>query len=243
MFSELLGLNYKGVQRLESRYKMIVEPFLDEISGKSVLDLACHDGRWSLLFAVSGARRVVGVEGRPDVLEKFKDFPGAEHTDKIELRCNDIFAELESEVANGADYDVVAILGVFYHIVDHFKLLNLVRSLNPKLIIIDSQFAHDATLKQTSRPIIVLSMETTQHDLCPIPGPDGREAVAIGIPSFSAMELMARSIDHSIEWVDPNILPTDQRAGVDKYFKTAVRAKYVENPISFKRATCALRPK
>ena len=177
------------------------------------------------------------------MLERFNEFPKGDHTDKIELRCNDIFAELESEVAKGAQYDVVAIFGIFYHIAEHFRLLNLVRALNPTLMIIDSEFVHESEFMERPRPIIALNMEATENDLCPIPGETSQDFVAIGTPSFSAMEFMANAIEHSIEWVDWSVLPPDQRQGVRNYFGITERKRFITDPISIKRATCALRPK
>ncbi|MDP5216705.1 class I SAM-dependent methyltransferase [Ruegeria sp. 2205SS24-7] len=228
--------NKKGMNRLEQRYRHIVEPFKSDIAGGRVLDLACHDGRWSYALSFAGAKKVVGVEGRADVLDLFKAYPKSEITDRIELRCNDLFAELESEVKAGEKYDVVAIYGVFYHVVDHFRLLDLVRSLGPKLIIIDSEFV------QRSRPMICLNKENTSHDLNAIAGKFGERFAATGTPTFSAMNLMAKSIGCSIEWVDWNDLAKDQRAGVKDYYEGVNRQKKSKMPFMVKRATCALRP-
>ncbi|WP_372570374.1 class I SAM-dependent methyltransferase [Ruegeria jejuensis] len=235
----LAGFDYDKpnvMNRLEQRYRHIVEPFKGDIEGGRVLDLACHDGRWSYALAHAGAKSVVGVEGRSDVLERFKTYRQCEVTERIELRCNDLFAELESEVEAGEKYDVVAIFGVFYHLVDHFRLLDLARSLGPKLIIVDSNFASRA------HPVILLSQEGTKSDLNAIPGKYGQDAAVTGTPSFSAMELMAKSINHSIEWIDWGNLAEDQRGGLKDYFQPVNRKKMLDDPFWVKRATCALRP-
>lgn len=227
----------RSINRLEQRYRHIVEPFKGEISGSRVLDLACHDGRWSYALAHAGAKSVVGVEGRADVLEMFKTYRQSEVTERIELRCNDIFAELESENRAGEAYDVVAIFGIFYHIVDHFRLLDLVRSLGPKLVIIDSEFVNRPA------PIVFLNLERTDAELNAIPGKFGEQIAAAGTPSFSAMELMAKSMNYEIEWVDWSALPESDRDGVGDYFAPVSRKKEGEHPLFVKRATCALRPK
>jgi hypothetical protein len=50
--------------RLSYRYKAIIERNQALFAGARVLDLASHDGRWSLAALDSGAASVTGIEGR-----------------------------------------------------------------------------------------------------------------------------------------------------------------------------------
>lgn len=54
--------NDTSVHRLNQRHKLIVDPFREQIVSARVLDVACHDGRWSYVLAAAGAAEVVGVE-------------------------------------------------------------------------------------------------------------------------------------------------------------------------------------
>ena len=55
--------------RLNLRYEAIIAENLDILDGARVLDIASHDGRWSLAALASGAKSVVGIEGRPELVE------------------------------------------------------------------------------------------------------------------------------------------------------------------------------
>jgi 2-polyprenyl-3-methyl-5-hydroxy-6-metoxy-1,4-benzoquinol methylase len=118
----------------------LIAPFAPEISGSRVLDLASHDGRWSYAFAGAGAASVVGIEGRQEMVDMFDDFPDEALKSKVELRVWNIYDGLEAATANGETYDVVAVFGILYHLMDHFRLFLLIRKLKPKLIIVDSEF-------------------------------------------------------------------------------------------------------
>ena len=58
------------VTRMNRRHARIVAPFKEDLIGAQVLDLAAHDGRWSYALA-EHAERVVGVEARPDLIDRF----------------------------------------------------------------------------------------------------------------------------------------------------------------------------
>lgn len=47
--------NATTIYRLNQRHKLIIDPFLPQIEGARVLDIAAHDGRWSYALAAAGA--------------------------------------------------------------------------------------------------------------------------------------------------------------------------------------------
>jgi len=55
-------------ERLEYRYRALIERNGELIRGKRVLDLGSHDGRWMLAALDAGARHVVGIEGRQQLI-------------------------------------------------------------------------------------------------------------------------------------------------------------------------------
>lgn len=216
-----------SVARLNERHRKIVKPLEPQIAGARVLDLAAHDGRWSFAFAAAGAAEVVGIEGRQDLIDRFADFPRPRLRERVTLRCGDIFDGMEQAIAAGERFDVVAVLGILYHVMDHFRLFRLIRALGPRLVIVDSEFA------LRPGPVIVLGRERTDKALNAIPQIEGQERALIGIPSFPAMEAIADALDYSCDWVDWSDLPEARRAPVGDYFRPEVK----------RRATCLLRPK
>lgn len=214
------------IRRLNSRYRFIIEPFLSYISDSTILDLGSHDGRWPYAFSRAGAKRVIGIEARAELIAQFERFPNDAAKDRVELRQGDIFESLTLLRHDKACFDVVAILGIFYHITDHYGLLDLVRSLSPKLVIIDGAF-HLA-----SWPCVQIDFERADHFFNATSRFQGHRMVAVGIPSKVALERMAETLGYNTRWLDWQILPKVDRVGVDDY--------YFEGPQ--RRCTCSLSP-
>lgn len=213
-------------RRLNKRHKMLIEPFRAEIEGARVLDLGAHDGRWSYAFAGAGAASVVGVEARGQLIEGFRHFPDPDLRARVSLIEGDIFAALEHMAGEGWTFDVVAVFGIFYHVMDHFRLLRLIRACQPALILIDGEFM------LARSPIIRLIREKTSNPVNAAPQIEGQERAIKGVPSFAAMEAMADALDYSLTWGDATIFEAD-RDGVADYFRDQ----------KYRRALCALRPR
>ena len=192
-----------ALNRLNMRHRFIVQPF--------EADLAGHDGWWSYALSAAGARVVVGVEARQDLIDQFAGYPRNEVSSKVTLKQGDVFEALPAFAAAGETFDVVAIFGLYYHIMDHYGLLKLVHALSPKLIIIDSDFLN------RPQPLIRL-LESTDKFLNSIAHVAGQDAAPVGAPSRSAMDLMANSLGYSTEWANWDALPRAQRGGLKEYF-------------------------
>ncbi|CAN0026981.1 unnamed protein product, partial [Chrysoparadoxa australica] len=219
----------KQSRRLNRRYEAIVAPFVDDIRGASVLDLASHDGRWAYALSQAGAASVLGIEGRQALIDQFAAYPNDDVKSRVTLRQGDIFDAIIELVADRATFDVIAAYGIFYHISEQYLLLSLIRRLNPKLVIIDSEFVRDQ-----QGPILRFSREKTDDPLNTIDrGAGNVELVAVPTPYL--LELMADTQGFTPHWVDWNTLPADSRDGVQDYYRTGKARK--------RRDTVALRPK
>jgi len=166
------------------------------------------------------------VEARAEAIARFAAFPDPGLRARVQLRHADLFAELQAMTERGERFDVVALFGIFYHVMDHFRLLALIRSLGPRLVIVDSEFL------QRPGAVIGLVRERTDKPLNAAAQLPGQGRAVIGIPSFPAMEMMADALGWSCDWVDWGALREADRAGVEDYFR----------PRGKRRATCALRP-
>jgi hypothetical protein len=217
----------KSVRRLNMRHRMIIGPLADEIAGEAVLDLAAHDGRWAHAFAAAGARDVLGIEGRQELIDRYAHYPASAVKDRVSLRAGDIFDGVDAEIAQGNQYGVIGVLGIFYHIMDHFRLLKQLRKLGPKMVIVDSDFALAAGA------VIVLAKERVDKPLHAIAQIEGQETTVIGIPSFKAMEVMAEVLDYDCTWLNWNRVPLDKRGPLGDYYRTDLKC----------RGTCILRPR
>jgi len=123
--------------RLNNRYKALIERHSDVLEGASVLDLASHDGRWSFAAAKSGAARVVGLEGQQvlvDDAEKSFDFYGIAQS-RYRFVCGDLFQTIKD--LQPGSFDVVMCFGFFHMHNRHHEMLREVQRLSPKYLIMD----------------------------------------------------------------------------------------------------------
>lgn len=207
-FLSELGYGATKISRLELRHRFLVDAVAREIRGAKVLDLGCHDGRWTYAYARAGARHVVGVEGRPELLDRFGRSPHVEGA-KIELRPTDLFRAFDDMKLTGERFDVVACLGVLYHVADHFRLLSSICSLNPRLVIVDSLFdlSHD--------PVTRYFVETTDNEVHAVAD---RPTTVVGRPSRAALTIMARNFGYGTSWAEWDLIPTSERIGIAEYY-------------------------
>lgn len=217
-----------GAHRLNRRYDAIVAPFKADIAGARVLDLASHDGRWPYALAHVGAREVVGIEARQDLIDRFDAFPDDAAKAKVSLRNGDIFAEMEAMVQAKESFDVVAIFGIFYHITEHYLLILLAQALRPRLIIIDSEF-----IVASDGPIVRFMREETDNPLNTVPRAEGRRVELVATPSMRLVEVFGEVTGHTAEWVDWSVLPEAERVGLGDYFREGTQRR---------RGTVVLRP-
>lgn len=220
------GYSGNDVARMNRRYEYLVDPFRDDIRNARVLDLAAHDGRWSYAMAFAGAETVLAVEARPELAAKFAMFPDPALRNRVRFRTNDIFDELRNLDTAGERFDVVALFGILYHVMDHFLLLRNVVRLHPSLILIDSEFI------STGNSMIQLVRERTDNALNAIPQHEDSAIAIVGIPSMGAMERMAEVLGYGCQWLDWDALPPERRRGVPDYFRDKPK----------RRRSCALRP-
>lgn len=213
-------------RRLNKRHRMVVEPYLKELRDARMLDLGAHDGRWSYAFAAAGAASVVGIEARGQLIEQFAAFPDDDAKARVHLVEGDIFAALEHFAAENWRFDVIAVLGLYYHIMDHFRLLQLIRAATPRLVLIDGEFM------LARSPMIQLVREKTGKPMNAAPQFLGQKRAVKGVPTFAAMEVMADALDYDLVWGDASLFANDT-AGVKDYFRKD----------RFRRAVCALRPR
>jgi SAM-dependent methyltransferase len=214
------------VRRLTKRHALVVAPFVDDLRGARVLDLGAHDGRWCHAFAAAGAREVVGVEPRAALIRGFARFPESEARARVRLMEGEAVPALEAMGEAGERFDVVAVLGLFYHLMEHFRLLWLIRQLGPRLVIVDSDFS------LAKAPVIELVRERTDKPLNAVAQIGGQVRAIKGIPSIAAMEAMADALGYRVTWVDPAPLAADPD-GVRDYFRAR----------KMRRAVCALTPR
>jgi 2-polyprenyl-3-methyl-5-hydroxy-6-metoxy-1,4-benzoquinol methylase len=184
--------------RINKRYRALIEPNGEIIRGKSILDIASHDGRWSFAACKSGARYVLGIEARDHLiknsLENMRAYGVPEG--QVEFIMGDVFTRLD-ELEPGR-FDTIFCLGFFYHTMHHMLLLNKIARLRPKHLVLDTCIDVDPD------SIVVLQSEKVAHESAgAVPDSGDPERLLVGCPTRSALELMLASAGfRSIRYFD-----------------------------------------
>ena len=95
----------------------------EDLSGKTVLDLGCNAGFFSIEMARRGASRVLGVDYDARYLEQARLAIEVAGVNSIELRQLSVY----DVAALGEPFDVVLFMGVLYHLRHPLLALDLVR--------------------------------------------------------------------------------------------------------------------
>lgn len=211
-----LGYNAAGLNRMNARFRVFMEPLQKEIAGCRVLDLASHDGRWSYAVLKLGASHVTGIEGRRDLIDKGRHlFARAEFNERFEFIAGDIFEVMPELRKQGRSFDAVLCLGVFYHVMDHFRLIRLIRDFSPRLVILDSALIDD------EKPYISLETERTDHFLNTIARSDYETKSVVGVVSKGGLKMMCSTLGFNVEFLNWNPLDFPNHAGLNDYFGEA----------------------
>ena len=175
---------------LNARFHALIENNREIIENATILDLANHDGRWSLAALKNGAKKVYGIEGKKELVEKglenMKKYEIPE--DKYNFVVGDIFEEIKKIPSR--EIDVVFCFGIFYHVSNHMELLKEIKKLQPKYLILDTE------INKSKSPVVRFRKE-------PYYTPDSTisfEKFIAGRPSQSALNMMLGALDFKITY-------------------------------------------
>ena len=216
----LFGRDEWNCGRINERYKRIIQANLKYIKGKKVIDLGSHNGLWSWAALQSGAAYVLGVEGRQKVinsgLSEFSQFEAS----RYDFICDDVFDALSHiQKYKIPSFDTVFCLGIYYHVMDHYRLMQLMASLSPEVIIIDTGLISSDDLT------ITLGYDDTDEIANAIPKSSGKKDALVGFPSVGALKVIAESCGYDaeiIEWKKGEVRQIDN---VKDYFNPGEKVK------------------
>jgi len=198
---EFESANAQTLARLQERHRRIIDANADAFSDKTVLDLACNNGRWSYAALEAGAKKVVGVEGRADkVTEARSIFERLAKSSNYEFHVGDMYDWLHDNKSQ--HFDTVMCLGVFYHIMDHHRLLSSIARLQPQTIIVDSGF-----VRSFRNSVHVQTEDPNQHKNA-LPKYKDQAAEFAGFVSLGLMIQMSWNLGYNcrpVVWDPENI--------------------------------------
>jgi 2-polyprenyl-3-methyl-5-hydroxy-6-metoxy-1,4-benzoquinol methylase len=182
---------------LNGRFKAIIESNLDIIKNSSILDIACHDGRWSFAALKNGAKSVIGIEARQHLVdnanENMQTYGIPQNS--FQFIKNDIHQEIKKLEPN--QFDIVFCLDFLYHTIDHWFLLSQIKRLNPKFIVIDTR------IDLSDERIIKLHMDYSEKEAHAATNDLHKTKILVGTPSRSSLEMMLTCLGFdNIEYFD-----------------------------------------
>jgi SAM-dependent methyltransferase len=183
--------------RLNARWRAIIGWNKDIFPGRRVVDLGCHDGRWSFAALKAGASHVLGIEARTHLAHKASE--NLSHYG-ISASCCEIVTGDAIETLRGlatGDVDVVMCLGFFYHTMEHMRLLLEARRVGAGHLVIDTSISPSAD------PIIALRFEATEDTRNSVDyGHTGNSKALVGNPSKSGLIAMLEYAGYQADFFD-----------------------------------------
>jgi hypothetical protein len=172
--------------RLDLRYEAIFGDNADALVGARVLDIASHDGRWSLAAIRSGATHVTGIEARDDLVahavanfERYDVDPTA-----YRFVTGDVLDVLGRE---NLDVDVALCLGFLYHSLRYNELFSRIRDTGARTLIVDTLI----WAEQDEPGLRLFSEPTERQGNAVADAFSFADEVLVGRPSYSGLLLMA----------------------------------------------------
>ena len=127
-------------QRRAYFFEAAVERLGGSLEGRTVLDLGCNAGFWSLQAIEAGCEHVTGIDGRAMHVEQARLVFEARrvHRRRYEFRVGDVYAD---ELSREGPFDVVLCLGLLYHVADPVGLFERLGRWTRELLIVDTTLA------------------------------------------------------------------------------------------------------
>jgi hypothetical protein len=187
--------------RLNARYEALIERHLDFIAGKTILDIGSHDGRWGFAALQAGAKHVIGIEPRAELVENaIATFGGyGIQSGRFAFVVGDALAKLRD---NAIRVDTVFLFGILYHVYYHIDLIAALAGTGTEAIIVDTQLAPDGPEGPYANAVSFWAEETQPISQGALEAYPGAGRALVGIPSRAAVRLFFRVFGFAITEVD-----------------------------------------
>jgi Methyltransferase domain len=181
--------------RLNLRYEAIFGENRDIFAGARVLDLASHDGRWSLAALEAGARSVTGIEARPELVKAAAENLGeyGYGQDRVRFVAGDVHEVLSTQ---DLEADVVLCLGFLYHTLRYNELLGGIRRINARYLIIDTFSPH---MMGPVPNVNVLTEDADEEGKAAADSYTHGLSVLVGRPNLAAIRVMLEAYGYRVE--------------------------------------------
>lgn len=198
--------------RLNMRHEALITANADLLRGARVLDIASHDGRWTMAALEAGAAHVTGIEARPELVTHARqtlDSYGVSAA-SYDFITGEVFEVL---AAPDLEVDVVQCFGFLYHTLRYPDLLSGLSQIRAPWLLLDTK------VFPSKQRVIRLGVDDASRE-----GQAAEDAhtaggrTLVGSPSQGALRMMLRTYGYdresTFDWSDL----------VERYGEEAVRA-------------------
>jgi 16S rRNA G966 N2-methylase RsmD len=183
--------------RLNSRYLALIDNNKEIIENASILDLGSHDGRWSFAALKNGAKNILGIEVRKNLIENAKKNMELYNVsqEKYSFIFGDVLKEIKKIRPN--QFDLIFCFGFFYHIMNHMDLLSEIKRINPKYLVLDT------SVVPSEEPIVkIIEEDSTNESMGIDQNMPNEKMVLVGMPSKKTVEIMLKKLGFQITYFD-----------------------------------------
>lgn len=121
----------------------LIEPYVpQDLSGKTVLDVGCSSGYFSIKFKQRGAKRVIALDVVDSAIEEAHMLSDIFQT-PIDIVQQDLYTFLHE---NELNFDYVIFLGLFYHLRDPIFALDHLKQITRERLYFQTLVRNDARL-------------------------------------------------------------------------------------------------
>lgn len=179
--------------RLNLRHEAIFTANAGLLAGARVLDVASHDGRWSMAALEAGAASVTGIEARPELVANARATLAS--YDVEETRCRFVEGDVfEVLAADRLEVDVVLCLGFLYHTLRHTELFTRFRETGARHLVVDTE------LHRSAEAVVRLADEQVDREGNAVADAyTYGDTVLTGRPTLAALGLLARTQGYEVE--------------------------------------------
>lgn len=172
------------------KFARFADALPEDLTGKSVLDIGCNAGFYSIEMKRRGAAEVIGIDSDDRYLAQARFAAGALGYDDISFHNLSVY-----DVAKlGRRFDVVIFMGVLYHLRHPLLALDLIREhVAGDLLLFQ-------TMQQGSADVLLVPEDHPFH----VPGTN-RPPTFFDNPAFPRMHFIERKFAHDwTNWWAPN---------------------------------------
>ena len=173
-----------------TKFARFADALPSNLSGKSVLDIGCNAGFYSIEMKRRGAARVLGIDSDERYLDQARLASEVLGFDEIEFRNLSVY----DVAALGQRFDLVIFMGVFYHLRHPLLALDLIREH------VAGDMLLFQTMQQGSDDVLLVPEDHPFH----VPGTSSPPGY-FDNPAYPRMHFIERKFAHDwTNWWAPN---------------------------------------